>query len=106
MNDDTHDHTPHVSGDQAGAVLRDVWAATDATADPDLDCGPTKQCRNMVGVSFDAMAEPGTDLRQAWRDRLAAEGKLATGAGTVRELVLGEGVPLDAAGPLGTGFGR
>jgi len=101
-----HLMSDHPTSDDTAAVLRDVWAGTGAADDPDLDCGPTKQCRNMVGVSFDAMAEPGTDLRQAWRDRLAAEGKLATGAGTVRELVLGEGVPLDAAGPLGTGFGR
>ncbi len=88
---------------QASDVLRDVWAAPDQAAAGELECGPTKQCRNMVGVSFDGFGPEGTDLRQAWRARLAAEGKLATGAGTVRELVLGEGVPPEAAGPLGTG---
>lgn len=91
-------------------VLRDVWAADGQADELELDCGPTKQCRNMVGVSFDAMAEPGTDLRQAWRQRLAAEGKLATGSGTVRELVLGPDAervtPLEATGPLGSGIGR
>ncbi|HWL41471.1 MAG TPA: hypothetical protein VNQ73_00910 [Ilumatobacter sp.] len=87
-------------------VLRDVWAANGAEDGLELDCGPTKQCRNMVGVSFDAMAPAGTDLRQAWRARLAAEGKLATGGGTVRDLVLGDDVPLEATGPLGSGIGR
>lgn len=72
----------------------------------DLDCGPTKQCRNMVGVTFDGFGPEGTDLRTAWRDRLAAEGKLNTGGGSVRELVLGEGVPLEATGPIGTGRGQ
>lgn len=86
-------------------VLRDLWAAD--AGEVELDCGPTKQCRNMVGVSFDAMAAPGTDLRHAWRQRLADEGKLATGStGSIRDLVLGEDVPLDATGPLGSGIGR
>jgi hypothetical protein len=43
----------------------------------------------MVDVSFDGLAEPGTDLRDAWRDRLAREGKLAASTGSVRDLVLG-----------------
>ena len=48
----------------------------------DEDCGPTKSCRNMKDVSFDGMAEPGTDLREAWRDRLRREGKLSTAGGS------------------------
>ena len=87
-------------------VLRDVWAVDAPDDEIELDCGPTKACRNMVGVSFDAMAAPGTDLRQAWRQRLADEGKLATGTGSIRDLVLGEDVSLDTAGPLGSGIGR
>jgi len=91
---------------EPGEVLRDVWAAAATDAELELDCGPVKQCRNMVGVSFDAMAPAGTDLRQAWRQRLADEGKLASGAGSIRDLVLGDDVPLDATGPLGSGIGR
>lgn len=55
----------------------------------DADCSPTKSCRNMVGVSFDGLAEPGTDLTSAWRSRLEREGKVQEGAGTIRELILG-----------------
>jgi hypothetical protein len=69
--------------------------------EPEFEGAPTKQCRNMVGVSFDGMAEPGADLRSAWRERLAAEGKLATGGATVRDLVLGERDD-GALGPIGT----
>jgi len=35
------------------------------------------------------MAEPGSDLRGAWRERLRREGKLTTSGGSLRELVLG-----------------
>ena len=77
--------------DEAVEVLRTVWAA-DGQQAPELDedCGPTKSCKNMKDVSFDGMAEPGTDLREAWRDRLRREGKLSTSGGTIRDLVLGQ----------------
>ena len=55
----------------------------------DADCSPTKSCKNMVGVSFDGLAEPGTDLTSAWRETLEREGKLTEGSGTVRDLVFG-----------------
>jgi len=76
--------------DEAVEVLRAVWAAEGQSAD-DLDeaCGPTQNCKNMKDVSFDGMAEPGTDLRDAWRERLRREGKLSTSGGSIRELVLG-----------------
>jgi hypothetical protein len=76
--------------DEAVDVLRTVWAADGQRAD-DLDeaCGPTKSCRNMQDVTFDGLAEPGSDLGSAWRDRLRREGKLNTSGGSVRELVLG-----------------
>ena len=76
--------------DEAVDVLRTVWAAGGQRSE-DLDeaCGPVKNCQNMKDVSFDGMAEPGTDLTEAWKDRLRREGKLRTGGGTVRELVLG-----------------
>lgn len=70
-------------------VLRSIWAAEGQRLDVDEDCGPTKSCRNMKDVSFDGLAEPGTDLSQAWRDKLAREGKLSESGGTIRDLVLG-----------------
>jgi hypothetical protein len=56
----------------------------------DEDCGPTKTCRNMKDVTFDGLAEPGTDLVSAWRDRLRREGKLRDDGGSLRDLVLGD----------------
>ena len=75
--------------DEAVDVLRAVWSAQGQSVE-DLDaCGPTKSCKNMKDVSFDGLAEPGTDLREAWKDRLRREGKLSTSGGSVRDLVLG-----------------
>jgi hypothetical protein len=56
----------------------------------DADCSPTKTCRNMVGVTFDGFAAPGTDLRTAWRETLEREGKLSGDSSSLRELVLGK----------------
>lgn len=76
--------------DDAVEVLRAVWAADGQDrAELDEACGAQKPCKNMKHVSFDGMAEPGTDLRSAWRERLEREGKLNTSGGTVRDLVLG-----------------
>jgi hypothetical protein len=72
--------------DDARDVLRAVWEAQGQT-EVDSDCSPTKICRNMKGVTFDGYAEPGSDLGQAWRDKLAREGKL--GSSSIRDLVLG-----------------
>ena len=75
-------------------VLRSVWAVSGATAaDLDEDCGPTKSCRNMKDVSFDGFAEPGTDLREAWRRRLEREGKLSPSGASIRDLVFGSATP-------------
>ena len=76
--------------DDAVEVLRTLWAA-DGQNPTDLDdvCGPQKSCKNMEYVSFDGLAEPGTDLGEAWRERLRREGKLNTSAGSIRDLVLG-----------------
>jgi hypothetical protein len=80
--------------DEALDVLRTVWAAQDDTSLPvDEDCSPTKQCKNMRDITFDGFAEPGADLGQAWRERLAREGKLNAGGGTLRDLVLGPSDP-------------
>jgi hypothetical protein len=76
--------------DDPAEVLRAVWAAQGKNTDElDEDCGPTKTCRNMKDVSFDGLAEPGSDLRSAWRDKLAREGKLNTSGASIRDLVLG-----------------
>jgi len=73
-------------------VLRAVWSADPSSLD-ELDevCGPTKTCRNMKDVTFDGLAEPGSDLTAAWRERLRREGKLHEGGGSIRDLVLGQG---------------
>jgi hypothetical protein len=76
--------------DDAREVLRTVWAAQgQSSADLSEDCSPTKSCKNMQDVSFDGFAEPGSDLRGAWREKLAREGKLSTSGGSIRDLVLG-----------------
>jgi hypothetical protein len=80
------DHRP----DDAVEVLRAVWAADGQdTAGLDEVCGTQKPCKNMKHVSFDGLAEPGSDLRTAWRERLRREGKLNPEGGTIRDLVLG-----------------
>ena len=76
--------------DEAVDVLRAVWSADERSRDElDEACGPTKTCKNMKDVTFDGMAEPGTDLTEAWKDRLRREGKLSTSGGSLRDLVLG-----------------
>ena len=66
----------------------DMWSTpTEDQFLVDADCSPTKTCKNMVGVSFDGLAEPGSDPAQAGREHLEREGKLATT--TLRDLVLG-----------------
>jgi len=76
--------------DDLVGVLRAAWAS-DGQRSEDLDdaCGPTRNCRNMKDVSFDGMAEPGTDLRAAWREKLRREGKLGPAGGSIRDLVMG-----------------
>jgi len=56
----------------------------------DADCSPTKTCKNMVGISFDGFAEPGSDLSAAWRATLEREGKVKEGSGSLRDLVFGQ----------------
>jgi len=75
--------------DEAVEVLRAVWSAEGQGAQELDEIGPAKVCRNMKDVSFDGMAEPGTDLSAAWRERLRREGKLSTSGGSIRDLVLG-----------------
>ena len=70
------------------AVLSDVWDTSGDTA-LDADCSPTKTCRNMVGISFEGLADSGTDLATAWRTTLEREGKVADDATSLRDLVFG-----------------
>jgi len=78
------------TSDDSKAVLTTLWAATTPTGITiDEDCSPTKQCRNMKDITFDGYAPEGTDMKAAWKDLLAREGKLHPGAETIRDLVLG-----------------
>jgi hypothetical protein len=84
---DTHDDT---SAADAKAALTSIWSAQgDPEVALDEECSPTKQCRNMRDMTFDGFGAEGTDIRTAWRERLAREGKLDTSGGTIRDLVLG-----------------
>ena len=74
--------------DEALQVLRAVWRGQGQAA-ADLADGPEgKSCKRMTDVGFEEFGEGAAELRQAWRDRLAREGKLSP-AGSVRDLVLG-----------------
>ena len=70
-------------------VLRALWQAEGQELLDD-DCMPEsgRACKNMKDVSFDGCAPPGSDLGQAWRDKLKREGKLSEGS--LRDLVLGD----------------
>ncbi len=72
-------------------VLREVWSAQGQSAeDVEEACGPAKSCQRMSDVGFEGLAdETDGDLQLAWRTRLAREGKLNQGAGSVRDLVMG-----------------
>ena len=70
-------------------VLRTVLETdNDALSELDEECSPTKTCRNMVGVTFDGFAEPGSDIGAGWRQKLAREGKLRTSGESLRDFVL------------------
>jgi hypothetical protein len=43
----------------------------------------------MTHVSFDDMADPGSDVHTSWRARLRREGKLDPSSRSLRDLVLG-----------------
>jgi hypothetical protein len=91
-------------GDEALSVLRGIWSAqrqTTADLDAPSTTGTTRVCKNMKDIGFGGMAGDGADggstagpvgedLRAAWRTKLEREGKLAPGASSVRDLVLGD----------------
>lgn len=91
-HDDAPQDEPGLDRDALAAkgALTSMWAAQgDAGIAIDEECSPTKQCRNMKDMTFDGFATGDTDIRTAWRERLAREGKLNTSGGTIRDLVLG-----------------
>lgn len=69
-------------------VLRALWQAEGQELDEDCTPENQKACKNMKDVSFDGFAPAGSDLGQAWRDKLKREGKLSEGS--LRDLVLGD----------------
>ncbi|GAA1521011.1 hypothetical protein [Nocardioides humi] len=76
--------------ESAASVLRSIWQVDESAAtDVDELCGNSGICRNMKDVSFEDMVGQGTDLRTAWREQLARDGKLDTSAGTIGDLVAG-----------------
>jgi hypothetical protein len=79
------------AGSQQGTteVLRGLWDGEgESRAEIEASFGEGKTCRNMKHVNFDSMAEPGSDLGAAWREKLRREGKL--GSSSLGELILGE----------------
>jgi hypothetical protein len=76
--------------DHTADVTNTMWSSPDVEAsDLDEDCNPNKVCRNAKAISFDGFAEEGGDVKAAWRETLAREGKLNTSTESVRDLVLG-----------------
>ena len=74
--------------ENAGDVLRSIWQQAPAGIEElDDECSPTKACRNMKDITFEGFAEEGGDIRTAWRNTLAREGKL--GSGSLADLVNG-----------------
>ena len=71
-------------------MTKEIWSEPDPDQMlVDADCSPSKTCKNMVGVSFDGFAESGSDLGQAWREKLEREGKRNEDGKSLRDLVLG-----------------
>lgn len=78
-------------GDQALAVLRNIWGAQAQTsANLDEACGNTKICKNTANLGFKVTDDDeGDSLRASWKAKLEREGKLPPEATSVRDLILG-----------------
>jgi hypothetical protein len=71
-------------------ALRGIWEAqgrTVASIEEACDTPNAKQCRNAVHMTYDGYAEEGEDVRDAWHDRLAKEGKIK--GSSLADLILG-----------------
>lgn len=86
---------------EALSVLRSIWTATrQSGVDLEHARPKGKVCRNMKNIGFGGLATPDPedgstavpvdeDMRSAWREQLASEGKLRPGATSVFDLVKG-----------------
>jgi hypothetical protein len=95
----SHEHHD-VPESEALPVLRGIWTAQRQTV-ADIEApSTTTACKNMKNIGFGGIADGGADadstagpvgddLRSAWRDRLAREGKIVPGATSLRDLVMG-----------------
>ncbi len=70
--------------------LSDLWAAEHDPVAADVDCSPTKVCRNARDFTFDGIADGDEDLATSWRQLLQREGKFSAEQPSIRELVLGQ----------------
>lgn len=74
--------------DDALEVLRGIWSAQGQTS-ADLDeAGTGKSCKRMADVGFGELDSGDVDMRAAWRERLAREGKLSKDGTSAADLVL------------------
>jgi hypothetical protein len=75
---------------QALSVLSDIWHAREQTSE-DLEglFGHTKSCKAMANIGFHGgtNAPVDEDLRTAWRDKLAREGKLHPDGESLRDML-------------------
>ena len=85
MTDPTQINTP----DDETEVVTSIYHAGEPTVDYGQVCGNTDVCRSMKGISFGDMVDEGTDLRTAWQEQLARDGKLDRSAGTIGDIVAG-----------------
>ncbi len=85
----TEQRQPSSPADDATEVVRSIWQVREPTVDYGELSGNSAVCRNMKDVTFEAMVEQGTDLRTAWQEQLARDGKLDRSAGTIGDIVAG-----------------
>jgi hypothetical protein len=76
--------------DEALDVLRGVWSGQGqsiAEIDEACDGASKKMCRNSVHMGFDGLADDGGDIRDAWKEQLAREGKTTVKGGSLADLI-------------------
>lgn len=83
------DRTQNITPDDETELVTSIWQAGEPTVDYGQVCGNTDVCRSMKGISFGDMVDQGTDLRTAWQEQLARDGKLNRSAGSIGDIVAG-----------------